>query len=410
MLSNIIYFLPCVVTILWVLLFALKQKNETQKLFILLMMMCIYYFTSYAFYISPWTDYDLMVKFDVLNTPLCLAILALDIVFLMRHYTSRFSRSHWHLLLYLPSVMMASVIFLVYYVVGFENAARFQKRLDELGSVPPEYDSPIFQLYNLSNVEVFRCVSITMVSLIYIACFYILWKHGYKFGNIFRFFFKRAYTTPVRAICVVNLFAILSLTPITVLGRSYMINNPEVGAFLSILIAIGVNFLAFVEYFIDIKEFRLYNLAHVNLGEGMNSPANNGPNNKLATAKDTGSSSTSQLDSLSAAERLLINKIEDAFTVQKVYRITDLSIQGLAEMVQSNRTSLSALINQYYGVPFRQLLASYRIEAAKNYMQSHPEATQEEIASECGFLTAQAFNMKFKEVVGESPRIWLSKN
>ena len=40
-------------------------------------------------------------------------------------------------------------------------------------------------------------------------------------------------------------------------------------------------------------------------------------------------------------------------------------------------------------------------------MMQHPAANQEEIARNSGFLSASAFNHKFKEVTGTSPRLWL---
>ena len=74
------------------------------------------------------------------------------------------------------------------------------------------------------------------------------------------------------------------------------------------------------------------------------------------------------------------------------------------------RTTLSQMINQKYGVPFRDLLNRYRIEAVKAYLMSDPTATQETLAYECGFKYASALNRKFKEAEGETPFSWIAKH
>ena len=40
-------------------------------------------------------------------------------------------------------------------------------------------------------------------------------------------------------------------------------------------------------------------------------------------------------------------------------------------------------------------------------MLKNPAANQDEIAKASGFLSASAFNHKFKSVTGTSPRLWL---
>ena len=74
----------------------------------------------------------------------------------------------------------------------------------------------------------------------------------------------------------------------------------------------------------------------------------------------------------------------------------------------SDLRHLCNVINQQYGVNFRELINRYRLIAAKEYMLEHPSATQKEIALEVGFRDATAFSHKFKALEGMSPMAWLA--
>lgn len=103
----------------------------------------------------------------------------------------------------------------------------------------------------------------------------------------------------------------------------------------------------------------------------------------------------------------LIQDITELMEREGLYKDLDLTIETLAAKMKTNRTYLSRAVNQNYQMSFRQWLNTYRIERSIQYMLQHPAANQEEIARESGFLSASAFNHKFKSVTGTSPRLWL---
>ena len=103
----------------------------------------------------------------------------------------------------------------------------------------------------------------------------------------------------------------------------------------------------------------------------------------------------------------LLKNLAKAMEVDKLFCDVNLTIESLADMMGTNRTYLSKTINDNFQMPFRQWLNSYRIEQSIQYMLHHPAANQEEIDKHSGFLSASAFNHKFKAVTGTSPRLWL---
>ena len=109
-----------------------------------------------------------------------------------------------------------------------------------------------------------------------------------------------------------------------------------------------------------------------------------------------------KFDSAELIERLSVIMEKD-----EIFKDVSLTIEGLAEMLHTNRTYLSKAVNENFQMSFRQWLNTYRIEQSIRFMMQHPAANQEEIARNSGFLSASAFNHRFKEVTGTSPRLWL---
>ena len=84
----------------------------------------------------------------------------------------------------------------------------------------------------------------------------------------------------------------------------------------------------------------------------------------------------------------------------------DISIEKVSAHLGTNRFYISRLVNVEQAMSFRDYVNSLRIGFAKKYMTEHPEATQEQIAEECGFSSASYFNRKFKHLTGLSPQDW----
>jgi|GEM_PF-1441632 len=107
------------------------------------------------------------------------------------------------------------------------------------------------------------------------------------------------------------------------------------------------------------------------------------------------------------AENLMLEKIKELLEDKEIYRISHLTLQDLAEEMNTNRTYLSGCINRYYGYGFKTLLCRYRIEAAKDLLLQTDMDIQE-ILNEVGFNSRGAFYNAFRENVSEdlSPTEW----
>ena len=87
-----------------------------------------------------------------------------------------------------------------------------------------------------------------------------------------------------------------------------------------------------------------------------------------------------------------------------------LTLSDVAERLHSNKTYVSKMVNNTYNMGFPEVLNILRIDYAEQYIISHREATQEEIAKACGFLSASSLNSTFKRITGYTPKVWAARN
>jgi AraC-like DNA-binding protein len=106
-------------------------------------------------------------------------------------------------------------------------------------------------------------------------------------------------------------------------------------------------------------------------------------------------------DSLMARFHLLM--VRDRLFLQP-----SLSLGEVASRLHTNKTYISKLVNNTYGVSFPDFLNALRIDYAQEYLLSHREARQEDVAKASGFLSASTFNNIFKKVTGVTPKMWLA--
>jgi len=103
----------------------------------------------------------------------------------------------------------------------------------------------------------------------------------------------------------------------------------------------------------------------------------------------------------------LMSQIGEALREQQLYADSRLTIQDLANAINSNRTYVSNCINRRTGLSFSQYIARYRVERAEEilrdprYKNDH-DAVADAIALS-GFSSDQSFYRVFKEITGKTP-------
>lgn len=114
------------------------------------------------------------------------------------------------------------------------------------------------------------------------------------------------------------------------------------------------------------------------------------------------------LESKSWEEGSLLAQFQSLMMDKKVFLQPKLSLDDVAEELHSNKTYVSKMVNNTYNMGFPELVNTMRIDYAEQYILSHREAKQSEVALNSGFISASAFNTVFKKVTGVTPKVWLA--
>ncbi|MDR2906972.1 MAG: AraC family transcriptional regulator [Bacteroidales bacterium] len=87
----------------------------------------------------------------------------------------------------------------------------------------------------------------------------------------------------------------------------------------------------------------------------------------------------------------------------------DLSVEKLADLLQTNRAYVSQVINNALNKNFRSFINEYRIREARRLFSEEDisKFTIESIALMTGFKSRNTFNATFKEITGVSPSFYL---
>ena len=108
-------------------------------------------------------------------------------------------------------------------------------------------------------------------------------------------------------------------------------------------------------------------------------------------------------------DKELLEGIKRLFDEKEFFRLPQLTLDDIATELHTNRSYVSTCINTHFGCNFRQLLVSYRIDAAKELLLN-TEFDVQTIIEETGFNTRTSFYKAFREQVSEQPPMeWRKK-
>lgn len=426
MIESIIYFLPCLVALLWSVSFSFKVKTQGETIYMWFLMASVLYLVAYGIYLYPDTDYHAMVRLESICLPAGLIMTACLVVYLQMLRTKGKMNKNLLFLLLLPAIVEGTALALLYAILGFKDAAIVGAAADKAGQLPEDMYSPLNAAYCLFSETVFNALATIYVILICLSCIQILDKEHYRPQHTWKFLFggmKASYSRLV-AVEVTMLYAnfFVMLYP----GRLFVVKHPELGISLAIITAIMYHCLSHtVFYHKGGESVTLYELSHLGDKSAKTmdglvlecttatvaaepSPM---PFEAEQTEHDTPPLAHTDLHAEthhSESNMALLERFRKLMEEDEIWKDENLNMTMLYDILGVGRTTLSTLLNMEYGIPFRDIVNQYRIEEAKRYMKENPRSTQETIADHCGFKNAQYFNTKFKDVVGQTPQAWLA--
>lgn len=264
MLLSLIYSLPCIVSLIWFFTFILKEKNYRQRLFCIAEGTSAVFYIILAIYFFPNADYDLMVRMETICLPFGLIFSAFIIAYMYMHCFDRKLSERYLFMLVTPSIMISVAIGVLCYVLGFDKAALISQDVLEKGVISSELDNDLGRTYHFFTYYVVEIMGALNIIIMFVLCFATLYRQHYRFGDIFRFFFRGKSTTRSRTIAVMYIVENILLVYILMVGSRYFISHPVPGVFAMLGLAATKHIIAYLEFYSeDTKMVTLYDLSHL---------------------------------------------------------------------------------------------------------------------------------------------------
>ena len=414
MLLSLIYFLPCIVSLLWFFSFLLKQKSYRQKLFFYAEGTSVVFYAILGIYLYPTIDYDTMVRMEVVCIPFGVLFPAFLIAYMYVHCFGKKLSDKLQFLLFVPAIVMGVAVGMLNYIIGFDQASEISRQFASKEGLTGAFDTPLNHLYCFFTSSFFKVLLAGYILIMVALCLNTLRRHGYQFGDVYRFFFRGKSTYSSRTIAVMYLAELAIMVMMLALGGVYFSEHMALGIISMIALSAAKHLVAYLEFYSqDNKQVTLHELSHLQLFAEDKAIVNTEAegNDDSDDAKEI---IREEAPSLSTAAQIKMDKRAEQFRVlmeeDKVWMDEDLTSQTICEKLNIGKSTLSVMISQYYDTTFRELVNKYRIEEAITYMKANPKATQETVALHCGFKNAQYFNTLFKKHTGETPAMWLASN
>jgi AraC-like DNA-binding protein len=98
--------------------------------------------------------------------------------------------------------------------------------------------------------------------------------------------------------------------------------------------------------------------------------------------------------------------IKKEIVEQHLFLQSGVTVNDMAKMFHTNRTTFSAMLNSNEGRNFNTFINYLRIEHAKHIILTHPNKPISEIAQQCGFSEQSNFTRQFKLLCNDTPAAW----
>lgn len=113
-----------------------------------------------------------------------------------------------------------------------------------------------------------------------------------------------------------------------------------------------------------------------------------------------------QKSSLASEDKeIILEAIVNQLKTEKYFKKSTASLSGLAKSINQSSHHVSQVINEKLNQSFFEMIASYRVEEAKEILRTElgKKLTIEEVAERVGYNSKSAFNTAFKKFTSQTP-------
>ena len=443
MLITAIDVLPLAVCLFWMLIHGVMayRTNTFWHVMVLLGVAVLYLFCDSCYY-DPSATYTLLTSASNLSQFAGPCIIPLALLYIHNLRTGKKDKTIQLTWVFIPVILFTTAELLTT-LAGRDDLETFIEALytGRVGKIS-DWSEFTIRMYYYFAVIVFRVV----LGLEVVALLFTFFRHrnidGYSWKHIKDFFFHGGSISVVE-LQYFNMLPIFILVSAKIfLFRDFLITHIGLTMILSILMALFLSPFFFAALFgakkkITFREmwfgfvynYREENKAQV-LEEIVANLADNSTEQSLMHMQnivglDLERSGVAEMPAAfkydhslvreifsvtpkSPEEQSLMERFERLMTVDRIFLQPGLTLIDVAEQLNTNKSYVSKLVNNTYKMPFPDMINTLRIDYAEEFIISHRNATQAEIAVACGFPSASSLNIAFKKVTGMTPRIWLA--
>lgn len=440
MIRILILLTPAVACFGWILLnYFVSRRTQTYGIFSLFLIMLGLFLVTDSSYANPDVNPELLVYMVLieLGAGPCLIPLMWMYLWLLKHKT-KFSTVQWSWVV-IPIVFLTASA-LITHLKGVEPIAAYLHGIynEGLPVARPREDHILFAYY-LWTFVLFRVVIGSELVLGFAMLVFFARKYKFKLSN-FRKFWRKGEHISVMQIQFMNLFVpILTVIAKIAIGNRILQHHPWMLIIISLAMAAAVFNVAFTALFGAREKVTLENMRHVmvynyndkiksiivefTMDDLLDEAEEEGLRRlqeKIGKVLPHGTEAEDPVKSTIVKENLfasmastwdedsLLSRFQTIMVKEQLFLQPGLTLGDVADRLHTNKTYVSKLVNNTYNLGFPELLNTLRIDYAEQYIITHKNAKQDEIAAACGFLSASSFNSIFKKVTGVTPKVWIA--
>lgn len=394
MLQYFILSAPSFVCLFWALaLLAKKGKNHrTEKVLAIILLLNFFIFYIYGSFFVSDNDYEKRYLQDIVYT-FCLPMVFPFYLIYIKLLTDVNRFRWWVWLSFIPPFILTAATVTGYLLMGKENSIIYARDiLFNYGEKHFPADYPLFRIQYFWN-ETFFIIVITLQTLFTVIYFTLrtIWYRR-KLNEFYSNPDDRTQINFYLIFASIGICSLLTFISDLVNLDSYS-SCPAYINTIFVLYAISCYILAYSGYHIKYTaEDFAKQLIQADLAEKQI---------PVVVANDSEEKKNYNPRLVSLFTRL----IEE----EKIYLKSDLRLDEVAAMVQTNRCYISRLINEKYQCTFSEYINSCRIAYAQELMRQNPSMKQEVVAAESGFSHVSTFSRTFRQVIGIPPKEWLKQ-
>lgn len=437
MIEPVFIFLPAIICLFWVVIHCVWSfRTDNFWIILLLIVDLALFLISDSSYLVPGVPLRVLAVVNIVMVLTAPVIIPLVWLYLekLRFGPGRLQHPAHLIWIILPTVLF-TVSVLLTSMIGYQEAEDFYHRLLEGGNgVIEEYRGTIFYTYYIWTVLIFRYVLAFEMLCFLVWVIYLFKKDHFKLQNLYDYLFKgkpirmvelQTYSIFPATICFVVKITLFKDFTDTHIGLTILIN---------FLLSISFLFNFFPTLFsvnktISMKQFGhsfLYNYGKKSKAEVVEDIINElveeaeevalrRIQNKIGASlsdeelQELPHSLTSSLFTAvsdSWEEDSLMSRFQHLMIDEQLFLKAGLTLQDVADKLNSNKTYISKLVNNTYNLGFPELINILRVDYAEQYLLKNRDAIQSEVAAACGFQSASSFNIIFKKVTGVTPKVW----